>query len=588
MYTKQNPIILACLAVLAALSFILGPTTLYANAYTPANCNNQACVIFDNSQYPSNNYFIDHAMNVLVKYPTTQGSTIRVTVTSTLDSTGCTLTFNNTQGTNMYTLSTTYIYLTTGSSDCSKPSIKVSSTDFTNQITVTESPTSVANVTGDQSSTYGTLPAAGAQPNLLAKPSCISSTSGDGICDEWKKTGPVYGIEIPYGKNGAIYKWYCNHSNPDPLNVCPQVGTPDIYMEIDYMTGHKPDATALRNLVNSFALNHIRLHILVDQDIQYHRDSTAPPSAGNADNTAWDNIKKVYFGTANETSTGSSAYISDLLTAKRFAFHYMLITHSQPGGYSGSSETPGNDIDISLGAQSGGGGIGTPDQQAGTMMHELGHNLNLLHGGGDSIMCKPNYLSVMNYLYQFSTLLPSQRPLNYSRDSNTLSSPVSENNGVPTTYSASNAPYVVYGNSGVAYTARAGSQSGNSCIDWDKSGTCGGSDSSPNISYVSTISGCPNPTVYSLNGFNDWGNLKIDMFYPTEPASMQDGGPNIPSGGECPTGQIWFADTQSCRPFGDGIDTYWYFIIALVIIIGILAWLHAKPPKFFTKIKAGP
>jgi hypothetical protein len=37
--------------------------------------------------------------------------------------------------------------------------------------------------------------------------------------------------------------------------------------------------------------------------------------------------------------------------------------------------------------------------QAGTLMHELGHNLGLRHGGGDDINRKPNYVSVMNYLY---------------------------------------------------------------------------------------------------------------------------------------------------------------------------------------------
>ena len=33
-------------------------------------------------------------------------------------------------------------------------------------------------------------------------------------------------------------------------------------------------------------------------------------------------------------------------------------------------------------------------------MHELGHNLRLEHGGGDDVNYKPNYLSVMNYLYE--------------------------------------------------------------------------------------------------------------------------------------------------------------------------------------------
>lgn len=38
--------------------------------------------------------------------------------------------------------------------------------------------------------------------------------------------------------------------------------------------------------------------------------------------------------------------------------------------------------------------------QAGTFIHELGHNLGLTHGGIDNMNYKPNYFSVMNYNYQ--------------------------------------------------------------------------------------------------------------------------------------------------------------------------------------------
>ncbi len=44
--------------------------------------------------------------------------------------------------------------------------------------------------------------------------------------------------------------------------------------------------------------------------------------------------------------------------------------------------------------------VGTVLQQAGSLMHELGHNLNLRHGGEDEVNNKPNYLSVMNYWFQ--------------------------------------------------------------------------------------------------------------------------------------------------------------------------------------------
>src|SRR5207245_1415768 len=69
----------------------------------------------------------------------------------------------------------------------------------------------ISNTTGDQSSTYGSLPAQGPQPDLLAAPpTCtISAHPSDGICDSWKKIGTIgdggkYGLEIPYGSNGAI------------------------------------------------------------------------------------------------------------------------------------------------------------------------------------------------------------------------------------------------------------------------------------------------------------------------------------------------------------------------------------------------
>ena len=56
--------------------------------------------------------------------------------------------------------------------------------------------------------------------------------------------------------------------------------------------------------------------------------------------------------------------------------------------------------------------MGTPYIQAATTLHELGHNADLYHGGmspkwGDTTTatyvepnCKPNYLSVMSYLFQ--------------------------------------------------------------------------------------------------------------------------------------------------------------------------------------------
>ena len=67
----------------------------------------------------------------------------------------------------------------------------------------------------------------------------------------------------------------------------------------------------------------------------------------------------------------------------------------------------GGDAIVTLGAFDNAAGqpVGTDYAQAATLMHEVGHGLGLRHGG-DSLEpnCKPNYLSVMNYLFQLRGL----------------------------------------------------------------------------------------------------------------------------------------------------------------------------------------
>jgi hypothetical protein len=78
-------------------------------------------------------------------------------------------------------------------------------------------------------------------------------------------------------------------------------------------------------------------------------------------------------------------------------FHYTLLPHryNTNSGSSGQAELPGDDLIVSLYC------AGSDRNVAHTIMHELGHNLNIRHGGSDNTNYKPNYNSVMNYKYQF-------------------------------------------------------------------------------------------------------------------------------------------------------------------------------------------
>jgi hypothetical protein len=72
-------------------------------------------------------------------------------------------------------------------------------------------------------------------------------------------------------------------------------------------------------------------------------------------------------------------------------FHYSILTRSQGNGAGGLGEAPGDDFNITQGCSE-------PNMsRVNTFIHELGHNLGLLHGGNDNCNDRPNYNSIMNY-----------------------------------------------------------------------------------------------------------------------------------------------------------------------------------------------
>lgn len=68
-------------------------------------------------------------------------------------------------------------------------------------------------------------------------------------------------------------------------------------------------------------------------------------------------------------------------------FHYAIQSAAAAACVGGQGELGGNDFV-------------SHNLDPGTLMHELGHNLGLEHGGNETTNCKPNYVSVMNYNLQ--------------------------------------------------------------------------------------------------------------------------------------------------------------------------------------------
>ena len=79
-------------------------------------------------------------------------------------------------------------------------------------------------------------------------------------------------------------------------------------------------------------------------------------------------------------------------------FHYVLLPHryNSTSSSSGQAELWGDDLIVSLQCSAA-----NTAATGNTIMHEIGHNLGLRHGGNEDLNDKPNYNSVMNYRYQF-------------------------------------------------------------------------------------------------------------------------------------------------------------------------------------------
>lgn len=92
---------------------------------------------------------------------------------------------------------------------------------------------------------------------------------------------------------------------------------------------------------------------------------------------------------------------------RRGYFHYVLMVHlyNDGNGYldsSGNATIIGSEMMVAMGCNAQFTTTPVPENTRNAIIHELGHNLGLRHGGDEDCNYKPNYNSTMNYQYEFN------------------------------------------------------------------------------------------------------------------------------------------------------------------------------------------
>ncbi len=338
--------------------------------------------------------------------------------------------------------------------------------------------------------------------------SAFIDTDGDALPDDWETNG------VDFDSDGTI--------DLDLPAMGADPNHKDIFIEIDYMVdppafcifgvcfgghSHRPKTAALTAVINAFAnapvtnpdgVNGITMHIdagpgtvmdppsgatwgaLSESDVLAHQNNVGTFAGGLYDWSAFDVIKDASF----ELSRAD-------------VFHYAIFAHNYGGGTSSgiSRGIPASDFIVSLGSFSE-----TVQEQAGTLMHEFGHNLGLFHGGDENVNRKPNYLSIMSYSWQLTGLLvgSSFGTVDYSFvDLDDLNeSTLDETIGLTPT-----APIAGYGT--IYFCGGVTTQVNNATgpIDWN----CDGSNTTGVAQNINNSGG-----LTTLTGFDDWDNIRFD------------------------------------------------------------------------------
>jgi hypothetical protein len=333
-------------------------------------------------------------------------------------------------------------------------------------------------------------------------------TDDDGIGDGDEVYGTLGGLDLP-----AL--------GVDPCRK-------DLLLETDWVYGptqpadrNKPHPNQVSRLVTAFAnsgvanpngVPGIRLHLDYGQPPYHGGNAAADPSGDSTVNiTSWSFNGGEYF------TIKAANFSSD----RHGYFHYCLMVdrYSVAGSYqnsSGLAELPGDDFVVAMGQWT----VGDDNFIGNTIMHELGHNLSLRHGGFEDRNFKPNYNSIMNYWYQFcgadadADVIPDD-VTDYSRGLNAALNEdlLVEANGV-----TGAGPGIDWNNDGDAVDTLARNincrlthtYANSVCTDHQQQNTsCG------------TTGACDDSACTTLIDFDDWAGLELDHLFDADFAPGQ-------------------------------------------------------------------
>ena len=362
----------------------------------------------------------------------------------------------------------------------------------------------------------------------------------DGLYDDWERFGIDANIDGDFDDPGerdlpnGIDQNGINGTNDPGERADPR--HKDVFLEMDWMAcataggdcaagdshSHRPQDASITNVITAFrnapvknpdGNDGINLHIDVSNAVPhqnvlnfYGNEKGCGTSDAGTVSGDFDTVKQTNFNNQD---------------ARRYAFHYALAIHMENQAAltirkeraSGCGETGGNDFYISFGGWEA--GRPTVQEESGTIMHELGHNLGLHHGGeqgdDDAFNYKPNYLSLMNYSFQLRGI-PDANRLDYSRsdlpdlNENSLDENVGIQDGTDTT---------LFFCPGSTTDSDMTTGNGTGTINWD----CKDPNPDPNpVSVDINASG----GLQTLTGTDDWPQVVRSLPFQTS-GDFQDG-----------------------------------------------------------------